>query len=150
MKGKILTWDAASMSGIIAGDDGNRYNLQKSSYKSKGNPWTGLTVDFSTDGNEAREIYSASGTGLESGSAMVPSVIAIVLAALAFFIPGLGILFAIGALFFGFKARKQAKTDSNKNANILATIAVIAAFFSLFGALIIFLLLGGALGGLFL
>ncbi|NLY27175.1 MAG: TM2 domain-containing protein [Alcaligenaceae bacterium] len=46
MKGAILGFDAATNSGTISGDDGNRYSFNKEQWKSPGQPVAGMRIDF--------------------------------------------------------------------------------------------------------
>ncbi len=57
MKGKILDFSIQSNSGIITGDDGNRYNFSGSEWKSETPPTTGLRVDFEAEEKLALGIY---------------------------------------------------------------------------------------------
>lgn len=58
MKGKILNFDATNATGVIAGDDGNRYNFQEQQWKSTSKPRNGQRVDFSPNNTAASEIYA--------------------------------------------------------------------------------------------
>ncbi|MGO3357335.1 MAG: hypothetical protein ACTILC_11915, partial [Oceanisphaera sp.] len=57
MKGKILDFNETSRSGVISGDDGNRYNFVENEWKSATQPKAGSNIDFSTNGENAESIY---------------------------------------------------------------------------------------------
>ena len=57
MKGKILDFNAATSQGVIAGEDGKRYNFNGAEWKSEGSASTGLTVDFVVNGESATQLY---------------------------------------------------------------------------------------------
>jgi TM2 domain-containing membrane protein YozV len=57
LKGKILDFNQESQTGLISGADGNRYKLEVASWKGSVAPKTGATVDFSTNGDVAEDIY---------------------------------------------------------------------------------------------
>jgi len=58
MKGKVLGFDAASGTGAITGDDGNRYNFSAADNKSPAPLKQNDTVDFEVEGNAAKNIYA--------------------------------------------------------------------------------------------
>ena len=61
MIGKILAYDPLKAEGIISAEDGNRYAFGGSDWRSSGDsPRTGAQVDFTVDGNLAREIFAMS------------------------------------------------------------------------------------------
>ncbi|MBQ0760183.1 MAG: TM2 domain-containing membrane protein YozV [Zhongshania sp.] len=57
MKGKVLDFNTATSQGVIAGEDGKRYNFAGSEWKSEGNAGAGLTVDFVATGENATQLY---------------------------------------------------------------------------------------------
>ena len=57
MKGKILGFDAASGTGAISGEGGQRYNFTAADFKSPAPAKTGDNVDFEADGANAKNIY---------------------------------------------------------------------------------------------
>lgn len=57
MKGKILDFNAATSQGVIAGEDGKRYNFNGAEWKSEGSASNGLTVDFVVNDENATQIY---------------------------------------------------------------------------------------------
>ena len=61
MKGHILDFSAEENTGIISGDDGQRYQFVGAEWKSDIAPSRGLTVDFDTEGNAAKAVYRALG-----------------------------------------------------------------------------------------
>jgi TM2 domain-containing membrane protein YozV len=66
MKGTILEFNEASRSGIISGEDGNRYQFTIEEWKGSSLPQQGLKIDFSANGEYAMAIYADS--VLTSGS----------------------------------------------------------------------------------
>ncbi|MCG9127931.1 TM2 domain-containing protein [Candidatus Poribacteria bacterium] len=96
MKGKILDFSIQSNSGLISGDDGDRYTFTGVDWKSEKHPARGMSVDFTTDDNNAKEIYvafTASAIGQKEK---------LVAALLAIFLGGFG----IHKFYLGYK--KQA------------------------------------------
>lgn len=57
MKGKILDFNQESRSGVISGDDGNRYNFDMEQWKGSVLPKAGNKVDFAAKGENAEAIY---------------------------------------------------------------------------------------------
>ncbi|MCZ6454019.1 MAG: hypothetical protein O6909_07245, partial [Alphaproteobacteria bacterium] len=57
MRGKILDFSDANRTGLIGGDDGNRYEFSAADWKSEVVVAAGLEVDFVADGSRAKEIY---------------------------------------------------------------------------------------------
>ena len=57
MKGKILGFDAASGTGAISGEGGQRYTFTAADFKSPAPGKTGDNVDFEADGATAKNIY---------------------------------------------------------------------------------------------
>jgi|GEM_PF-822654 hypothetical protein len=57
MKGKVLGYDAATGTGVINGDDGNRYKFSISDNKSPAPPKAGDEVDYVADAGAAKEIF---------------------------------------------------------------------------------------------
>jgi len=75
MKGKILDFSLQTSSGVISGEDGNRYNFVSAEWKSSDtHPAQGLEVDFDVDDeNNAKAIYIESpvvATSSSSSSSM--------------------------------------------------------------------------------
>ena len=67
MNGQILDYSVQTNSGLIAGDDGNRYNFVGAEWKDEAIPNRGMRVDFEAQGSDAVAIYramSASGAGI--------------------------------------------------------------------------------------
>jgi len=85
MKGKVLDYSIQNSSGVISGDDGQRYNFSTSEWKSDKSPAVNQVVDFAIDGQNATGIY------LEKNAAVAGEKSKIVAALLAFFLGGLGI-----------------------------------------------------------
>lgn len=57
MKGKVLGYDPATGTGVINGDDGNRYKFSISDNKSPAPPKPGDEVDYVADAGTAKEIF---------------------------------------------------------------------------------------------
>lgn len=71
MKGQILDYSPQTNSGLISGDDGNRYSFLGAEWKDQYIPNRGMRVDFEVQGSEAAAIYrdlAASGLGGVLGS----------------------------------------------------------------------------------
>lgn len=59
MRGKIINYDFATSTGIISGDDGNRYYFVKDNWRDSREPVTGMVVDFVVyDKDRADEIIT--------------------------------------------------------------------------------------------
>ncbi|MCF6292703.1 MAG: TM2 domain-containing protein [Robiginitomaculum sp.] len=87
MQGKVLGYDDAKGSGVISGDDGNRYDFVRGDLKAgiRSIP-NGTTVDFEVEGGVAKSIYSvATASGISGDKNKI------VAALLAFFLGGLGV-----------------------------------------------------------
>ena len=102
MKGQILDYSIQTNSGVISGDDQNRYQFSGVQWRDPRNPARGQRVDFAVDGTgQAIEIY------LTNQSIQLPNQLGnknrIVAALLAFFLGGFGAhkfyLGQIGCLF---------------------------------------------------
>lgn len=58
MRGEILHYDDSTATGLITGEDGNRYGFALSAFRRPVTPLQGMVVDFITDGvGAAHEIY---------------------------------------------------------------------------------------------
>lgn len=57
MKGTILNFDLSIKSGLIAGDDGERYSFSLDQWKSAGQPGIGGRVDFVNGNDSATDVY---------------------------------------------------------------------------------------------
>ena len=57
MKGKVLEYNEESRTGIISGDDGDRYKLDINEWKGASTPKSGNKVDFSANEGNAEAIY---------------------------------------------------------------------------------------------
>ncbi|HEX6374498.1 MAG TPA: TM2 domain-containing protein [Allosphingosinicella sp.] len=86
MQGKILAFDYRTGAGEISGEDGRRYAFTGTDWKPEGQPRAGQSVDFQSEGEQARAIYSLAAPNPLSGDKN-----RIVAALLAFFLGGLGI-----------------------------------------------------------
>jgi len=61
MKGKVLDFNIQESTGVISGEDGNRYNFTTSEWKSSNvHPAKDVEVDFDTNENNAIAIYTIS------------------------------------------------------------------------------------------
>jgi TM2 domain-containing membrane protein YozV len=68
MKGQILDYSVQNNTGTITGSDGKRYYFSGAEWKGTGVPARGMSVDFETDGNQARAVFLALPGGAASGS----------------------------------------------------------------------------------
>ena len=59
MKGQILNFSVQSNSGAISGEDGERYSFDGSDWQGNDSPARGMSVDFTVEGNQAKDIYVA-------------------------------------------------------------------------------------------
>jgi len=57
MKGRILGYSDTEYKGMIAGQDGQRYDFVRIDWRGRGEPAPGMEVDFQTDGAKAKDIY---------------------------------------------------------------------------------------------
>ncbi len=62
MKGKILDYSIQKSSGLISGNDENRYIFSSSGWRSDKSPEVNQIVDFDIEGKEAKDIYLETGT----------------------------------------------------------------------------------------
>ena len=83
MKGKVLEFDSTSRSGVISGDDSNRYTFSVAQWKSTILPKAGSRVDFSADNGAAEAIY-LDNVSLTGNSKKIPALL------LAFFLGAFG------------------------------------------------------------
>jgi TM2 domain-containing membrane protein YozV len=60
MKGKVLEFNEGNRSGVISGEDGNRYNFAMDGWKGTVLPKAGNKVDFSISGENAEAVYTDS------------------------------------------------------------------------------------------
>ena len=95
MKGQILDFAVQTNSGVISGDDGNRYLFTGENWQEPSAPQRGMRVDFEPDGDTAIAIYTEfvavpqPTAAVAAGPAYPKSKIAAGL--LAIFLGGLGI-----------------------------------------------------------
>lgn len=68
MKGKILDFSVQENTGTISGENGKRYHFAGSEWKGDKSPARGLTVDFDTEGTNAKEVYIALGNVSTGGN----------------------------------------------------------------------------------
>lgn len=92
MRGQILDYDILNATGVIAGENGERYRFTGAEWRaSVGQPKRGSRVDFETNDNSATEIYL-----LPSSNALIENIgqgekSPIVAGLLALFLGSLGI-----------------------------------------------------------
>ncbi len=58
MKGRILGYSDTEYKGVIAGQDGRRYDFVRIDWRGRGEPAPGMDVDFQTDGAKAKDVYA--------------------------------------------------------------------------------------------
>ncbi|MBF7682187.1 TM2 domain-containing protein [Acinetobacter sp. B5B] len=58
MKGTILDFSLQRNQGIIAAEDGNRYEFTSHAWKDRSVPHKGMSVDFAAHRNQAQDIYA--------------------------------------------------------------------------------------------
>ena len=85
MKGKILDFSIQSNTGAISGEDGERYNFNGADWKGDSSPTRGMSVDFSIEDGQVKEIYLAVVNITSSGKSRVAAGL------LAIFLGALGI-----------------------------------------------------------
>ena len=59
MNGTILDYSVQTSSGLITGDDGNRYNFVGTEWKDEAIPNRGMRVDFEAQGGDTVAVYRA-------------------------------------------------------------------------------------------
>lgn len=87
MRGKILSYDDYTGSGLISGDDGGRYTFTRGGLMGARDVMPGNEVDFEVADGVATNIYVTGG----GGSSLSGDKNKIVAALLAFFLGGIGI-----------------------------------------------------------
>lgn len=60
MKGTVIDFNETNRTGLISGDDSKRYQFSIPEWKGSLLPKSGLEVDFSAEGDEAKAIYVVS------------------------------------------------------------------------------------------
>ncbi len=131
MKGSVLDFNIQQNSGVISHESGERYSFNGADWKSETAPKKGMIVDFvEGENSNATEIYllGNSGVGLDNISPpMTKAGIAMACAIAGFFIPFIGLLFAIAGLIVGRQARKAAQEAGDDNAALVGLVAVITS-----------------------
>lgn len=95
MTGRILGFDNNSNTGTISGDNGNRYNFEKNSFKENTELKKDLKVDFNVnDENQAVDIYTLRDHAQENAN----TAFGLVALALTFFLGFIGTLISRVAL----------------------------------------------------
>jgi|CXWL01.1.fsa_nt_gi hypothetical protein len=96
MKGVILGYDVASATGVILGDDQNRYNFDRRQWRSpQQQPAAGAQVDFLASGAIAEDVYATTSAPVFSGDlsnvlgnvSIRPSLVLATLVLLGCFLP---------------------------------------------------------------
>lgn len=75
MKGKILDFNNDNRTGLISGEDGQRYQLEISNWKGASLPTPGSAVDFSADGEVAQDVYPDAPASSTNGSKKIPAAL---------------------------------------------------------------------------
>ncbi|MFX0541333.1 TM2 domain-containing protein [Roseovarius sp. S4756] len=89
MRGEILGFDKQASTGVISGEDGNRYSFAGLDVQENFSAVApGAKVDFTTEDTAARSIYITEGAGLSLSMGPKDKLVA---ALLAIFLGGLGI-----------------------------------------------------------
>lgn len=150
MQGKILTYDKAAKTGIIAGYDGNRYEFVRDEYKNDILSIDAAEVDFVVDGQQARDIYL-----LNPAAVMQVKTSSLAITSLVFGLVGLfssWYLLAIPsilAIVFGHIAHSKIKYSKGRlGGRELATIGLILGYVVTVLSLIIVVGVIGFIGAL--
>lgn len=104
MKGQVLDFSVQTNSGIISGDDQNRYQFSGAEWRDQRSPLRGMNVDFDVDGlGNAVSIYALGNSiQLPQLGHQVGEKNRIVAAVLALFLGGFGIhKFYLGRIGWG-------------------------------------------------
>lgn len=96
MRGEILSFDAVTGMGQISGEDGQRYNFDRSGFPGLGAPRAGQRVDFVPSGDIATNIMAISADSAPGGATS---------GATAAYAPPPGAGIDWGKLFFSFDGR---------------------------------------------
>ena len=72
MKGQVLNVSIQTNTGVISGDDGNRYSFEGADWRLPVTPQRGVRVDFDTNGDQATGIYAD--TASTAGAMASPAV----------------------------------------------------------------------------
>ncbi len=75
MKGKILDFNSDNRTGLISGDDGNRYKFELSDWKGDKLPAAGSKVDFGVNGESAEGIYPDGGSLAQGASKKIAAAL---------------------------------------------------------------------------
>lgn len=144
MQGQILQVEPGRRSGVILGDDGNRYGFSESDWKAADPPANGLKVDFIAADERATEIFPLPGQAAgrvaepqraqaiaavnparaSEGSSVMLGIIGIACLVLGFVIP---LLPTIAAFVIGLVGADSAKRHGNDTGLVLSRIAWIGA-----------------------
>lgn len=134
MQGQVLQADAATQSGIILGDDGNRYQFAFAEWRAAGQPAAGLIVDFLAAEGTAREIFPLATVNQRptpsvvvqpsEGNSVLLGGLGLGSLALGFVIP---VIPTIAAFVLGLIGADDAKRHKNATGLLLSRIAWIGA-----------------------
>lgn len=91
MKGRILDFSVQSNTGVITGEDGDRYHFSGEQWRESKSPSRGMTVDFKVEGEQAKDIFLALSGSSSSLSISDDKKDKVVAGLLAIFLGGLGI-----------------------------------------------------------
>ncbi len=156
MRGEILDYSIPKGNGIITAKDGNRYRFVSQEWMQNDlYPKKGMEVDFSIEGDNAKEIYiittknniNVNVAQQETSSLAIVSLVFGILAILfdvwTFIIP------SIVAIVTGHIARATIKKSNGKlNGEGMALAGLILGYISLAVYLIIFIFIIGILGAM--
>lgn len=117
MQGKILDYNNDMKSGLIRGNDGNKYRFSIDDCKSSVKPHIGAEVDFETNGDKATDIYvltSSISSNVQEGinstattaKKILPTIIIIIVVGI--------ILLFLEDMIFGF-GHESANTEMTTN-----------------------------------
>lgn len=143
MQGQILHVEAGRRTGVILGNDGNRYNFSRADWKAAHPPLAGLDVDFIAVEGRATEIFRLPGAARVApaaaalqpqrgtvsptsteGSSVLLGLIGIGFLILGFVVP---LLPTIAAFVLGLVGADSAKRHNNETGLILSRVAWIGA-----------------------
>ena len=74
MQGRVLDVSIQTNSGVISGDDGNRYSFTGAGWQIPNTPRPNMRVDFDPDGNTATGIYAEAGIRAATPSIPAPAI----------------------------------------------------------------------------
>jgi hypothetical protein len=150
MQGQILQVDTVARTGIVLGDDGNRYSFGAADWKAADMPAAGATVDFVPSEGRATEIFSLPGFGAAAQPRTVyvqppPQAVAqnnsqllgwlgVACLVLGFIIP---ILPTIAAFILGLIGADTAKRHRDSTGLVVSRLAWIGAVVVMVGGILL-------------